>query len=353
MNRREPKLSKVFMWLLWALAWCSAAVLGLWAVGAVWHFQLLPSWVNKLLTVTLLSYFVWLWFAVKAKTVWLQRICIAITVIYCLTFLQQPKTDRVWAADQAKLPQVSIDADNVSVQNFRVARYRSEVDFDVAYKQFDFKLSQLGRVWFLVQKFTWMEGLAHTFLTFEVETETGPQYFSVSVEIRREQEESYSPIKGIYRNYELNYVMGDELDLIGVRTVMRPDDRVWMFPINSDAESVQALFESIAERMNQLAKQPEFYSTFFNNCTNNIVGHTYELTVEPINAWDPQIVLPGYSAKFAFGNGLIGTDGESFEQLSQRCRIDQVARQHGLEAGFSQAIRGQLPTVDSFLAPND
>jgi len=174
MNRRESKLSKIFMWLLWALAWCSAAVLGLWAVGAVWHFQLLPSWVNKLLTVTLLSYFVWLWFAVKAKTVWLQRICIAITVIYCLTFLQQPKTDRVWAADQAKLPQVSIDADNVSVQNFRVARYRSEVDFDVAYKQFDFKLSQLRRVWFLVQKFTWMEGLAHTFLTFEVETETGP-----------------------------------------------------------------------------------------------------------------------------------------------------------------------------------
>jgi len=147
--------------------------------------------------------------------------------------------------------------------------------------------------------------------------------------------------------------MGDELDLIGVRTVMRPDDRVWMFPINSDAESVQALFKSIAERMNQLAKQPEFYSTFFNNCTNNIVGHTYELTVEPINAWDPQIVLPGYSAKFAFSNGLIGTDGESFEQLSQRCRIDQVARQHGLEAGFSQAIRGQLPTADSFLAPND
>jgi len=333
------KWLKIILWLAWALAWCSAVILGVWAVGAIWYFQLLPRWLDKVLTIVFLSYFAWLWFAVKAKTAWLQRMSIAIAVVYCLTLLEQPSADRRWAADQAELPTVVINADNVSLQNFRTCRYRSETDFDVKYKAFDFKLSELRRVWFLVQKFTWVEGLAHTFLTFEIETEAGPKYCCVSVEIRREQGEGYSPIKGMYRNYELNYVIGDELDLIGVRTVMRPEDRVWMFPLNTDAESTQGLFVDIADRMNALAQQPEFYGTFTNNCTNNIVGHTYGLTEEPINAWDLRIVLPGYSARFAFENALIGGAGESFEQLSDRCRIDPLARQHGLKAGFSQAIR--------------
>ena len=335
------KWLKVIEWLAWAIAWCSAVVLGVWAVGAIWYFQLLPTWTTRILTIAFLTYFGWLWFAVKVKTTWLQRMSLAIAVVYFLTLLQQPSLDRIWAADQAKVPTVTIDADNVSVQNFRACRYRTETDFDVTYKELDFKLSELRRVWFLVQKFTWVEGLAHTFLTFEVETEDGPKYFSVSVEIRREQEEGYSPIKGIYRKYELIYVIGDELDLIGVRTVMRPQDRVWMFPINTDAASTQGLFVDIAGRMNGLARQPEFYSTFMNNCANNIVGHTYNLTEEPINAWDPRIILPGYSARFAFENALIGRAGESFEQLSERCRIDPTARQHGLNVGFSNAIRQQ------------
>ena len=336
---RESKWVRVFLWLASALAWCSAAVLGVWAIGAIWYFQLIPAWVGKVLAIAFVSYFVWRWFTVETKIVWLQRLSFAIAAIYCLTLLQRPAVDRVWAADQARLPKVFIEADQVKVQNFRTCKYRSESDFDVAYQSFDFKLSQLRNVWFLVQKFTWVEGLAHTFLTFEVETETGSEYFSISVEIRREKGESYSPIKGIYRNFELNYVIGEELDLIGVRTVMRPQDRVWMFPINSDPESVQMLFVDIAQRMNQLSEQPEFYSTFFNNCTNNIVGHTYELTPKPINAWDPRIVLPGYSGRFAYEQALIGRPDECYEQLLERCRIDPLARQHGLEAGFSQAIR--------------
>ena len=204
---RESKWVRIFLWLAYALAWCSATVLGVWAIGAIWYFQLLPAWVGKVLVIAFVSYFVWLWFAVEKKNVWLQRLSFAIAGVYCLTLLQRPAVDRVWAADQAQLPKVSIEADQVRVQNFRTCQYRSESDFDVAYKEFDFKLSQLRGVWFLVQKFTWVEGLAHTFLTFEVETETGSEYFSVSVEIRREKGESYSPIKGIYRNFELNYVI--------------------------------------------------------------------------------------------------------------------------------------------------
>jgi hypothetical protein len=53
------------------------------------------------------------------------------------------------------------------------------------------------------------------------------------MEIRREQGETFSPISGLYRQYELIYIVADECDEIGARAVMRPDDRVFMFPCNT------------------------------------------------------------------------------------------------------------------------
>jgi len=48
--------------------------------------------------------------------------------------------------------------------------------------------------------------------------ESERSHFAPSVEVRREVGETYSPLKGVYRNYELTHVIGDERDLIGVRT---------------------------------------------------------------------------------------------------------------------------------------
>ena len=205
--------------------------------------------------------------------------------------------------------------------------------------EFEFQLDQLTDVWFLVQRFTALEGLAHTFITFRVTTPEGPKFFSVSVEIRREKGEIYSPVQGMYRQYELIYVFGSEEDLIGVRTVNRPNDRVFMYHVNASPSQVQTLFKEIAKRANKLNEAPEFYNTFLNNCTNNIVRHTYQLTPEPINWLDPRIVLPGFSDRFAFANDLIGDRNQTFVELSEASRIDERARNHGIEPGFSEAIR--------------
>ena len=49
--------------------------------------------------------------------------------------------------------------------------------------------------------------MAHTFLSFELDTPQGKHYFSISVEIRREENELFSPLAGLFRHYELMYVV--------------------------------------------------------------------------------------------------------------------------------------------------
>ena len=123
--------------------------------------------------------------------------------------------------------------------------------------------------------------------------------------------------------------------------MMRPNDRVYMYPTNANAKQAQDLFVEIAERANKLREQPEFYNSFLNNCSNNLVSHAYKLTPEPVNWMDPFALIPGYNDRFALANGLIGERGESFEELSTRSRIDELAREVGITEDFSLAIRGR------------
>jgi len=273
---------------------------------------------------------------------WLTWAGAAVIGVWLVSLLQQPTHDREWAADQDVLSTIAIDGDDVTIKQFRHNEYRSDSDYDVSRSDFQFKLSRLNKVWFIVQRFTPKEGLAHVFLSFEVDSNDGePRHFSLSVEIRRETDEFFSPTQGLYRRYELNYVFGDERDLIGVRTVMRPDDRVFMYPVNATPDQIQTAFRSIADRTNQIHERPEFYHTLLNNCMNGILRHTVELTPEEISWFDPSIIMPGYSDRFAYNKRIIGSADQSFEELKRASRIDGRAREHGIRDGFSKAIRKQ------------
>lgn len=334
-------VKRIFVIAAFALAWISALIFLLWAAGAVWHFDFLPRPVGPILAFVLPAFFVLLFFRLKRKKFWLTYAGGAITAVWLLLQLHQPTHDRDWAKDQTVLSHIQFLGDQVTIRNFRHNIYRSESDFDVHRSDYQFELSRLQKVWFIVQHFTTGEGLAHVFLTFEVMPEDGAaEHFSLSVEIRREADEFFSPIQGLYKQYELNYVFGDERDLIGVRTIMRPDDRVYMYPINATPNQVQELFHSIADRTNQIVERPEFYHTLLNNCMNGLLRHTVELTPEEISWFDPKILLPGHSDQFAYDKGIIGSAEQSFEDLKQQCRIDPIAREHGIQPGFSTAIRG-------------
>ena len=325
------------------LAWGSVLTMLVWAIGAFWYLPFLPRYLGPLLTgAILVTLLLLLLFRIKKKDNWLSYAGVVIFAAWLLLQCHQPSHDRNWAQDQKKLSRIDIADGAVAIEHFRHNQYRSATDFDVQRKNFEFQLSELSQVWFLVQRFTPSEGLAHVFLAFEVKPNSAaePMYFALSVEIRREEGEFFSPIQGLYRRYELNYVFGDERDLIGVRTVMRPEDRVYMYRVNATPEQVQQLFRSIADRTNQLVEHPEFYHTLLNNCLNGILRHTVELTPEEVSWFDPQILLPGFSDRYAFNSGIIGQPGQTFEDLKEVSRIDERAEEVGIGDDFSKTIRG-------------
>jgi hypothetical protein len=325
--------------LLVGFAWTSVLTFFAWGIGALYFLQSVPAVLRVLLAVAYIAGAVWLARFVQNRSHWLAAIALSIGVVYLMTLTQRPSNDRDWVEEQSRTPSIQFDGNRVRVLNVRNNLYRTETDFDVAYEDQDFRVSELTSVWFIVQKFSPLEGLAHTFLSFERTTADGPQYLGVSVEVRREKGEVYSPLRGLYRLYEVIYVLGDERDLIGSRTVLRPNDRVWMYRVNATPEEVQTLFADVADQVNGLIDEPLFYHTLLRNCTNEIVTHTYELTPEPINWLDPRIVLPGFSGRFAYSQGLVGEAGQTWQQLQDDARIDQRARDVGIRQDFSLRIR--------------
>ena len=82
--------------------------------------------------------------------------------------------------------------------------------------------------------------------------------------------EGFDPLASLFKKYELIYVVGEERDIVGVRTNFRDED-VYVYRLRLPAENARQLFLVYLARINQLADRPEFYHLLSNSCTVNIV----------------------------------------------------------------------------------
>ncbi len=267
---------------------------------------------------------------------WLLRIPLALLAAYALLVLMvRPSNDRDWNADQARLATAEISGNQVQVHNVRNARYRSVDDFDVHWEERRYDLARLDSVWFIVEPFADWRGPAHTFLSFGFDD---GEFLAISVEIRKERGESFSPWLGLLRQYELMYVIGDERDLIGLRANHRKDE-VFLYPVRTTPTQMRALFVSMLARANAVAEQPEFYNTLTNTCTSAIIDHIDHIAPGRV-PFSLTTVLPGYTDDFAYDLGLIDTDLPR-DAYRAAHRINARAADSDDRDDFSQAIRAR------------
>ncbi|MEZ5465304.1 MAG: DUF4105 domain-containing protein [Lysobacteraceae bacterium] len=270
------------------------------------------------------------------RSVLLRLIIVAGFGYLLLVLLVHPSNQRDWSPDQQRLATAQFDGDSVLVRNVRNALYRSTTDFDVHWEDRRYDLRQLDSLWYVVEPFARWRGPAHTFLSFGFRN---GDYVAVSVEIRKERGESFSPIWGLLRQYELTYIVGDERDLIGLRANHRHDD-VYLYPMRATPEAARTLFVAMLERANALAAEPEFYNTLTSTCTSNIVDHVNTIVPEPIG-FSFKTLFPAYSDDLAYDLGLIDTNLPR-DQYRDAYRINDLAAEHADSAEFSQAIRTKL-----------
>jgi hypothetical protein len=246
----------------------------------------------------------------------------------------RPSNDREWSRDQALLPRAVIQGERVTIENVRNFNYRTAADYEPRYETRNYDLTKLDSLWFVVERFGQDPApvIGHTFLSFGF----GDEYVVISAEIRRELGETYSPIRGVLRQYELMYVVADERDVIGLRTNLRGDP-VYLYPVKTSREGMRRVFVEMLERANRLAAQPEFYNTLTNNCTSNIVSHVNVIAPHTI-PFSYKSLMPAYADELAYELGLIPND---LPMVTVRAahRIDALARTAPLGPDFSMRVR--------------
>jgi len=264
-------------------------------------------------------------------------IALAVPVLLSLPFVyvqltERPSLDRDWSPDQGVMPRATIDGDKVTIDKVRNFTYRATDDYTPAYEPRTYDLAKLDSVWFVVERFGDTPAIAHTLLSFGF----GGEYVAISVEIRKERGEAYSPLKGLLRQYELMYVVADERDVIGLRTNFRRDP-VFLYPVKTTREQMRTMFLEMLARANRLAVEPEFYNSLTNNCTSNIVAHVNTLAPRSIPL-SYKTIFPAYSDQLAYELGLIPTN-QSFDRVQAAHRVDLVAQREPVGPDFSTLIR--------------
>ena len=63
----------------------------------------------------------------------------------------------------------------------------------------------------------------------------------ISIETRPEVGEGFNPVASLFKQFELIYVVGDERDLVRVRTNYRKET-VYLYRLNSSSDNVRRLF---------------------------------------------------------------------------------------------------------------
>jgi len=223
----------------------------------------------------------------------------------------------------------------VRINGVRDFDYRSRNDFTVRYQEREVSISHLTSIDFFVSYFL-IKPVAHTFLSFNFDN--APPV-CISIETRPEEGRGFEPIPSLFKQFELIYIVGDERDLVGVRTNFRGED-VYLYHIRTTPDRARKLFRIYLDRINELANQPEFYNLLTNSCTINIVRYLRMAG----KAWrfDFRYVLNGFVDSYLYSLGLLDTD-LPFAELRLRSRINDAAQAGNNSSDFSERIRAAVP----------
>jgi hypothetical protein len=328
--------SRVFGWLAKAIWMLCQVLLITWCALAIYYSNLPWSGLRLGAAVCFAAVAIWVvWISrLTRKSLIFFALCLGVIVWWILI---PPSHDRPWRPDVAVMPRVVVDGDRVRITGVRDFDYRSVNDFNVHYEDREVQLSHLTGLDFFVSY--WSEGLVgHTFLSFIFDN--APP-LSISIETRPEVGEGFNPIASLFKQFELIYVVGNERDLVRVRTNYRKET-VYLYRLNSSPEHVRRLLLVYLERINELADRPEFYHLLSNSCTINIIR--YANAAGRAGSFDIRHLLNGLIDSYLYHSGRVDTT-LPFDELRRRSLINAVAQAADNAPDFSERIRASLPTV--------
>jgi Domain of unknown function (DUF4105) len=333
--RRSLRFLARAIWLLACVTLCSVSV---WA-GAAVFFDCPVTNLNLLAAVIyLVSILAVLFFL---RFTWASLgICFALFAGVLLWWWSIRATGkRDWQPDVAETAWTEQDGNKITIHNLRNFDYKPGQPAIPRWETKFVDLSQLRGVDLFIN-FWGSTLICHPIVSFQF----GPaDHVAISVETRMAQGQTYSTIRGFFKQFELIYIVADERDVIRVRTNYR-HEQLYLYRTSVKPERAQRLFLSYLRSINAIHVRPQFYNALTDNCTTNVRMHTAATAAKPA-PWDWRILLNGTVDELVYQNGGFASR-LPFAELKQMSLIDAKAQAAEQAPDFSGRIRSGLPGFD-------
>ncbi|HEX3437125.1 MAG TPA: DUF4105 domain-containing protein [Pseudacidobacterium sp.] len=328
-NRRgiARKIAHAFVYLLLLL-------LTAWAVAAL-YFDVRFAWLRLPAIVLYLGVVIWL--ALRCRRFWRRvQSCIACFLVVLGWWLSlKPSNDGNWQTDVSRLAYGSVNGDQVTIYNMRSCDYRAEFDYTCQWLTREVDLNQIRGVDIFLD-YWGSPWIAHTILSFDV---GNGQHIAFSIEARKHVGQSYSAIRGFFRQFTLISIVSDERDVVRLRTNYRQNENLYLYHTRATPGFARALFLDYIHFTNALHDRPQWYNAATHNCTTEIFA-LRTMRSQPRN-WT--ILLNGKGDEAQYRDGNIAGDGLPFDELKRRAYINPAAKAADKDPDFSEQIRENRP----------
>jgi hypothetical protein len=317
-----------------AVTWLILGMGGLWAFGALWFDFPHETWKQGAAGGFAILF---LAVALLVRPRWRGKLVIAIGIgAVAMWWLNiPPRQYRDWKTEVALLPYAEIEGDIVTIRNVRNFNYRSDVDFTPSYEVRRLGLKNLRGIDMFVT-YWGSPYMAHPIMSFDFGKD-GRVCFSI--ETRPEKGEAYSALGGLYRQFELTYVVADERDVIRLRTNYRKGEDVYLYRLK--ARFLKESFLEYVRTVNELHETPRWYNAITNNCTTAI---RHQRAANERAPWDWRMLVNGLGDQLLYERSGID-NSMPFAELKRLSHINERANAADKDPDFSTRIRVGLPEM--------
>ncbi len=324
---------------IWAgLGGLACVIATAWAAGAL-YFDLPIAWLRSPLAFIYGLAMLAALFFVKGRWRAMGVVAFGFGAVLAWWLTIKPTEDHAWQPDVARRAWADVHDDEVTLHNVRNCDYRTETDYTPQWETRVVHLSKLTGV-DLAITYWGSPWIAHPIASFQF-ADSLP--IAISIETRKTVGQSYSALRGFYRQYALIYIPADERDVIRLRTSYRREE-VYLYHTTASAERARAIFLEYLKHLNRLHEHPEFYNAVTDNCTTNIRVANVGASGGKAPPWNWRILLNGKGDELLYERGFIDRS-LPFGELKARSLVNPQAKAAGALPDFSQLIRVGLPNV--------
>ncbi len=317
----------------WALAWLLAAGCAAWAFGALhYDFPVLKGAVAWAFALALIAGVVF----VRGPWRKIGAVFAGFVLVLGWWLTLQASNQSDWQPDVAQLAWADINGDEVTLHNVRNCDYRTELDYTARWETRTVRLSQITGI-DLAINYWGSPYIAHPIASFQF-ADAPPVCFSI--ETRKKVGQSYSAIGGLYRQFELTYIVADERDVIRVRTNYRQGEDIYLYRTAAQPAQARERFLEYVRSLNHKRDHPRWYSAITTNCTTSI--RTQHSAAKRL-PWDWRMLLNGKGDEMLYERRALATGGLPFVELKQRALINEAAKAANDAPDFSRRIREGRP----------